>query len=229
MTTTTRHSGGVYPKRDSQCELMVEFVFWNATTRPSRGEIRADILALTTRGNAEMPDWLGERMGFELVVAFRRTIAVYWPAKGVFRLSAGNRECQTGESGRLHGAGSSVRNQRLVLFLPTHFPVMPAKKPLPVQESRFCGRYRDTFNWPPRAVGLLFPSGVSSFRGPTGAESCGPVAGPRFRHCLVATEAAFVTYHAQQRCNLRMAFNLTASPFHIFHHTGSTLLVGLGQ
>jgi hypothetical protein len=55
-------------------------------------------------------DWLAERIGFELVVAFLRTIAVYWATKGVFRMSAGNRECQTGESGRLHGAGSSVRN-----------------------------------------------------------------------------------------------------------------------
>ena len=37
-------------------------------------------------------DWLAEKIGFELVVAFRRTIAVYWPTKCVFRLSAANRE-----------------------------------------------------------------------------------------------------------------------------------------
>jgi len=90
---------------------------------------KTDLLALIT---AEK-----EKIGFELVVAFCQTIALYWPAKGVFRLSAGNRECQTGESGRLHGAGPSVRNQRLVLFLPTHFPVMPAKKLYPSKKVDF--------------------------------------------------------------------------------------------
>jgi hypothetical protein len=37
-------------------------------------------------------DWLAEKIGFELVVAFRRTIALYWPTKCVFRLSAAIRE-----------------------------------------------------------------------------------------------------------------------------------------
>jgi hypothetical protein len=37
-------------------------------------------------------DWLAEKIGSELVVAFRRTIALYWPTKCVFRLSAANRE-----------------------------------------------------------------------------------------------------------------------------------------
>ena len=37
-------------------------------------------------------DWLAERIGFELVVAFRRTIALYWPTKCVVRRSAANRE-----------------------------------------------------------------------------------------------------------------------------------------
>jgi hypothetical protein len=36
-----------------------------------------------------------------------------------------------------------------------------------------------------------------------------------FRDRRVATEAAFLTYHAQQRSNLRMAFSLTGSPFHV--------------
>ena len=45
-------------------------------------------------GEAETPDWLAEKIGFELAVAFRRTIALYWPTKCVFRLSAANRECQ---------------------------------------------------------------------------------------------------------------------------------------
>jgi hypothetical protein len=37
-------------------------------------------------------DWLAEKIGFELVVAFRRTIALYWQTKCVFLLSAANRE-----------------------------------------------------------------------------------------------------------------------------------------
>jgi hypothetical protein len=37
-------------------------------------------------------DWLAEKIGFELVVAFRRTIALYWPTKCIFRLSAANRD-----------------------------------------------------------------------------------------------------------------------------------------
>jgi hypothetical protein len=53
-------------------------------------------------------DWLAERIGFELVIAFRRTIALYWPTKCVFRRSCGKQRVHTGESGRLHGAGSSV-------------------------------------------------------------------------------------------------------------------------
>jgi hypothetical protein len=62
-------------------------------------------------------DWVAEKIGFELVVAFRWTFAIYWPTKCVFRLSAANRECQTGESGRLHGFGIVSANQSLVLFL----------------------------------------------------------------------------------------------------------------
>jgi hypothetical protein len=37
-------------------------------------------------------DWLAEKIGFELVVEFRRTIALSRPTKCVFRLSAANRE-----------------------------------------------------------------------------------------------------------------------------------------
>ena len=37
-------------------------------------------------------DRAAERIGFELMVAFRRTIAPYWPTKCVFRLSAANGE-----------------------------------------------------------------------------------------------------------------------------------------
>src|ERR1700694_5344435 len=37
-------------------------------------------------------DWLAEKIGFEPMVAFRRTIAPYWPTKCVFRLSAANGE-----------------------------------------------------------------------------------------------------------------------------------------
>ena len=63
-------------------------------------------------------DWLAERIGFELVVAFLRTIAVYWPAKRVFRQSAANRDYQTEESSRLRGTGSSLlwgRRQALIV------------------------------------------------------------------------------------------------------------------
>src|SRR5580700_11187837 len=61
-------------------------------------------------------DCVAAEIGFELVVAFRRTIALYWPTKCVFRRQT---ESQTGESGRLRSAGSSVRNQRLGLFSAT--------------------------------------------------------------------------------------------------------------
>jgi hypothetical protein len=48
---------------------------------------------------------VAEKIGFELVVAFCRRIALYWPTRCVFRLSAANGESITEESGRLHGAG----------------------------------------------------------------------------------------------------------------------------
>ena len=106
---------------------------------------------------------------FELVVAFRRTMAVYWATKCVFRLSAGNRECQTGESGRLHGAGSSVPNQRLVLSLRVYASLLwvgysaGTDKRTDWMKQRFRAdmtvrtpvcqlNNRDTFDWPPRAV-----------------------------------------------------------------------------
>ena len=65
----------------------------------------------------KMQDWLAEEIGLELVVAFRRTIALYWPTKCVFRLSAANRECQTGESGRLHGFRIAVQIKVWFSFL----------------------------------------------------------------------------------------------------------------
>ena len=40
----------------------------------------------TVRGKSK--DWLAEKIGFELLVAFRRMIALYWPTECVFRRCA---------------------------------------------------------------------------------------------------------------------------------------------
>ena len=62
-------------------------------------------------------DWLAERIGFELMVAFRRTIAPYWPTKCVFRLSAANGESKPriGQTGQWR---ISVRNQCILRPFP---------------------------------------------------------------------------------------------------------------
>jgi hypothetical protein len=75
-----------------------------AARRGNNGR-KIDLLGLITTVEAETQDWLAERIGFELVVAFCRRIALYWPTRCVFRLSAANGESISEESGRLHGAG----------------------------------------------------------------------------------------------------------------------------
>jgi hypothetical protein len=62
-------------------------------------------------------DWLAEEIGFELVVAFRRTIALYWPTKCLFRRSAANRESKPEIWVDCTVQDREVRNQRLVFFL----------------------------------------------------------------------------------------------------------------
>jgi hypothetical protein len=44
---------------------------------------------------------MAERIGFELVVAFCRTIALYWPTECVFREYGRKERVQTGEAERL--------------------------------------------------------------------------------------------------------------------------------
>jgi hypothetical protein len=61
----------------------------------------------------KMQDWLAEEIGLELVVAFRRTIALYWPTKVPISPVCGKQRVQTGESGRLHGTGSSGAKQKV--------------------------------------------------------------------------------------------------------------------
>jgi hypothetical protein len=113
---------------------------------------------------------MAEKIGFELVVAFRQTIAVYWATNGVFRLFAGNRECQTGGP-------------------PTHFPVMPAKTLLPIQESRIRGRSAIL------SVGHVGPLCCSFLRWlvvpcPNGSGILRSGCRVSFRHCLVATRSS---------------------------------------
>jgi hypothetical protein len=50
---------------------------------PRNNGRKTDLLALIT-AEKEKKDWAGERIGFELVVAFRRKIAIYWPTKSYF-------------------------------------------------------------------------------------------------------------------------------------------------
>ena len=62
-------------------------------------------------------DWLAEKIGFELMVAFSRTIVPYWPTKCVFCLSAANGKSKPriGQTGQWRIA---VRNQCILRPFP---------------------------------------------------------------------------------------------------------------
>ena len=65
-------------------------MFVHAIFAPSRRQNR--VFGQNATEREKRRDWMAEKIGFELVVAFCRTIAPYWPTECVFRLSAAKRE-----------------------------------------------------------------------------------------------------------------------------------------
>jgi hypothetical protein len=94
-----------------------------ALTLYASGDIRAFGAAKSTfrakrhRGREKKRDCLAEKIGFELMATFRRTIAPYLPTKCVFRLSAANRESKS-RIGRTGQCRISVRNQCILRPFP---------------------------------------------------------------------------------------------------------------
>jgi len=88
-----------------------------ATNQPDR--IVARLSSSTDFSRRTPPSQRKARLGggenqIQTRVAVRRTIALYSATKCVFRL-CGNQRVPSGQSGRLHGVGSLVRNKRSVL------------------------------------------------------------------------------------------------------------------
>src|ERR1700730_5109997 len=105
---------------------------------------------------------MAERIGIELMVAFRRTIALYWPTKCVFRLSAANGESKTriGQTGPLpsnkEGKNSKCFAERRLWILSPE--ISPLVVPKLYRTSFSLGSIRLTAE---SAKNLSAPSGVA--------------------------------------------------------------------